>query len=416
VNYFVHVLCQKISDDEQLWFRQPFIFTKQVRILPVIAFDSKQFRRGKIILVQTPDGASEKYLGFNSQLGVGVLINNESEFMEKYLKKSEELQQSFDIKENLPFYSSTHLKQSIGLPKAIAFADQLITAVQSTIESIHCSYIILPPARTPSVFVGGLKCPTEQKPTAKFIDALGPMFSYLTAHSYLYTNGFSISSDVKMHIDAFRSYRTRAWETILSCTKPQVFWKGDECNPFISCADILAFLTDVKLYDQRLKLEPNDIERAWNMYDFDVKTNFYDEKSLSVYSWPTKENIDYTQFVAKPTVFLAVDEIEKLSYGEEQEESLSEQIGVSNKTGVRKFHQVIKQTDVYYSAIRYAYQKGGSMKIFKRSEDMHMVQDGDVFVYVGDNSKRIGQTFQHAHEIEVLSGVELRKKTKNPDV
>lgn len=379
--------------------------------MPIAAFDAKQFRRGKVILVSTPTGSAEKYFGFNSQLGAGVIFKDDVKFLDKYIKKNVELRDSFKLEDNLPFYSSTHLKQNLGLPKTIAYADQLITEVQDTIETIHCSFVILPPKRTKTIPLGGFKCPVINKPTNQFIDNLGPMFSYLTAHSYIFKKDYSVTN-LEFYIDAFRSNRTRAWDNIVSTTQPKIFWRGDECNAFISCADLIAFLTDVKLYDQKLKLEPTNIEKAWNAYSFNVSVNFYDERSLNVYSWNTNEKIDVKRYIASPTIYLSVDEIEKPEYAEELESSLTEEIGVGDQRGVRKFHQVIKRSDVFYSAIKYAYHKNGSMKIFHRYEDMQAIKDGDVFVYVGSNSKKIGETFQDAYAIELISGLELRKKIK----
>jgi len=376
-----------------------------------IAFDAKQFRRGKVIIVpSTNHGSTEKYFGFNSQLGMGVVISKEAEFIKKYIQKSEELRESFKIEEKLPFFSSTQLKRSIGLPKAIAFVDQLISEIQNTIDAIHCSYVILPPKKVKTISVGGFRCPAINKPTNQFIDNLGPMFSYLTANSYLFRNNYSIPSNVEFLIDAFRSKRTRAWECVVSAIEPKIYWRGDECNPFISCADLIAFLTDAKLYDQKLKLEPTDISKAWNAYSFDINVHYYDERSLGYYSWKTNDNIDVTRYIAHPTVFLAVDEFENPEYAETITESLTQEIGVSDNTGVIKFHHMIKRSDVYYSALKYAFSKNGSMKLFHRHEDMSTIRDGDVFVYVGENSKKIGQGFQHAFEIELLSGLELRRK------
>ena len=38
------------------------------------------------------------------------------------------------------------------------------------------------------------------------------------------------------------------------------------------------------------------------------------------------------------------------------------------------------------------------------------MQDGDIFVYLGQNSKKIGETHRHAYEIKLMSGLELRQK------
>ena len=380
--------------------------------MKVAGFDAKAFHRGKPIPTPVEDSDSvEKYLGFNSQLGVGAIIADDAGFAMAFAGKSGELRESFGIKEKLPFFSSTQLKQILGLRKAISFADKTITAVQGLIESVHCSYTILPPKTIETIPVGGFKSSLIDKPTNEFIDSLGPMFSYLTAHSYLYQNRYVVEDNMDFHIDSFRSKRTKAWDRLIGSVSPKIFWRGDECNPFIACADLLAFLTDVKLYNQRLKLEPNDIKKIWSDYSFDVTVNFYDKKSLHVYSWSDNENIDIIPYIARPTIFLAVDDVETLAYSNDSPAPTTEE-EISDKPVVRKFNQVIKQSDVYHSAVRYAFQKHGSVKIFHRHEDMKAVRDGDVFVYVGSNSKMVGESFRDAYEIELLPGVELRRRTK----
>ena len=299
------------------------------------------------------------------------------------------------------------------MKKAISFADQAITGVQNLIETVHCSYVILSHKKIKEVNVGGFKSSSTSIPTNKFIYNLGPMFSYLTASSYLYKNknSSSIEGEGEFHIDAFRSKRTFAWTNLIERVSPKIFWRGDECNPFIACADLLAFLTDVKLYARWLKLEPNDIRKAWKEYSFDVTVHFYNEKALPIYSWHDNKNIDITPYVARPTIFLAIDNIENSEYSEDDEGD-DRVRDDSEKTKPRKFHDVIKQTDVYHSAVRYAFSKRGSLKIFQRHEDMKSIRDGDVFVYVGENSKKTGEAYGHAYDIKLLSGLKLRRETQ----
>lgn len=124
----------------------------------VAAFDAKQFHRGSQVEVKAENsGSIEKYLGFNSPLGTGAIIPNDEVFTKAFLEKSNELREGFHISENLPFFSSTHLKQSLGLRKAISFADQIITTVQDLISTLHCSYVILPPKKIRAVPVGDLE-------------------------------------------------------------------------------------------------------------------------------------------------------------------------------------------------------------------------------------------------------------------
>jgi hypothetical protein len=124
--------------------------------------------------------------------------------------------------------------------------------------------------------------------------------------------------------------------------------------------------------------------------------------------------IDYKKYLARPTIFLLIDDFEKINYGEVQEDA--EQIGVETESVAKpmpeKFHEVIKESDVYYSAIKYAYSKGGSVKIFKRNEDMKMVSDGDSLVYVGGSSQKVAIGYKDAYKVEVFSGRELRERVK----
>jgi hypothetical protein len=384
--------------------------------VPTVAFDAKSFRRGKYIPVVQGGISSPQYKGFNSQLGIGIVFKNDDKFVDTYESKIKELRKSFEIQDALPFYSSTYLKQIIGLNKAIPFADQLIQEIQGYIDRIHCTYAVLPPATIPEVQVGGFKCPSVYIPTRKFLDVLGPMFSYLTAYSFIFENRFNDISNLDFHIDAFRSRQTEAWQAVLKNTKPKIFFRGDECNPFISCADIIAFLTDAKLYSQRLKLERDSLYKVWQDYSFKTTSHFLDHTTLGMYTWKADMPIDYRKFLAKPTIFLLIDEIEKAEYGLNDEAIPKEDVGVEIETSLRpkprKFHEVIKKTDVYYSAVRYAYLKKGCVKIFRRDEDMDMIEDGDILVYVGSSSQKVAAAYSHSFDIEIMSGKDLRKKMK----
>ena len=379
--------------------------------MTIAAFDAKQFRRGKPIIISEGNKQITKYVGFNSQLGAGIIVNEPLKFITHYTNINQELMKDFEIHNELPFFSSSHLKATLGISKAIVFADQLITKISKMIESIHCSYLILPPSTIPLVTVGGFKCPTTDIATNQFIDNLGPMFSYLTAHSYLWMRGYQNVSDLELYIDSFRSKPTKAWDMLIQKINPKIFIRGDECNPFISCADIIAFLTDVKLYTKHLKLEPNDIKKAWNEYDFDTTVQFFDQNCLQYYTWKSDAHIDFSNYLVKPTIFLAIDDIE-LERGDEAKLDITDQIDLSSNKP-RKFNRVIKKSSVYYAALNYAIQKNGCMKIFSKAEDISLVRDGDVFIYVGTNSEKIGKSLQHGYNIEVYSGVEIRQIRKN---
>jgi len=157
--------------------------------MAIAAFDAKCFRRGRTVAGQDGAGGYKKDVGFNTQLGAGVVVDRTDEFAARYGTASRDLLGSFGDDGGIPFPSSEYLKRRLGMSKAISFADQLVSEIAGLVESIHCSYVILPPSKFPSVGVGGHGMPATSIPTRRFIDNLGPMFSYLTAHSYLWVRG-----------------------------------------------------------------------------------------------------------------------------------------------------------------------------------------------------------------------------------
>ncbi len=375
-----------------------------MRYMTLVAFDAKQFRRGKTVATPKRADLNEKYAGFNTHLGVGVSIDDPQGFVRYYLDANRDLMKSFKIQHNVPFFTSGHLRNMLDMPKAISFADNLISSVQDHISSIHCSFVILPPSKIPTVSVGGFRTGTKNVPIHHFINTLGPMFSYLTAHSYLWMKNYQNVGNLELHIDSFRTKPTKAWSMMVDSVTPKVFTRGDECNPFISCADIIAFLTDVKLYGQYLKLKSKEIEKVWKEYSFGVTTQFFDQSNLNYYTWKNNNNVDFTQYLARPVVFLAIDHIETEGLvSDEGDEADAE----PDKT--RKFDRVIKKTPIYHATVNYAFQKKGCMKLYDRKEDLSLVRDGDVFVYVGSDAERIGETLKHGYDIQVLSGLELRR-------
>ena len=99
------------------------------------------------------------------------------------------------------------------------------------------------------------------------------MFSYLTALSYVWKHQGSNFGDLEMHIDSFKTYQ--GLEHHKECGPIKIFYRGDECDPFISCADIIAFLVDDMLYAQKLRLSPNGIKDVLKPYGFDTTVHFF---------------------------------------------------------------------------------------------------------------------------------------------
>ncbi len=374
-----------------------------MRICPlkIVAFDAKSFQRIK--RRWGADGTDEeKTRTFVSQLGVGVTIPEPEKFAEIYVEASRDLREEFDLDYTTPFFSSTCLKDYLSIFEAADFANQLVSRVQDHIESVHCSYIALPTPDATHVEVGGVRCARKRIPTIKFIDGLGQTFSYLTALSYVWEHQGSSFSDLEMHIDAFRSRHTKGWSVVKKAAPTKIFYKGDECNPFISCADIIAFLVDDTLTTKRLKLFRDDIKKALEPYRFGTTVHFFDTHSLNHCAWQVDQMINVSSRLARPVVFLAIDRLATESHGQEGDAQDDQDDQDEDKP--RKPDTSIRQTGIYQAALKYAHQKSGCMKLFNVREDRGAIKAGDVFIHAGPNSAQIGKTLQDMADIEILSG------------
>ncbi len=380
----------------------------------VAAFDSKPFNRGTVAEARGAPG-EEKYTGHSTQLGIGVVIPDEDAFTRAFVAEFDRLKGRFDIDTSLPFMSTNGLLKH-GRRKAIALADKLVSSIQDTIECIHCSFVGLSPITHPTVSVGGSGGSARSIRTRSFIDRLGPMFSYLTAQSYVHT-AKKIPDDMDIRIDSFTSKQTRAWDMLVK-HRPKVYWKGDECDATIACADLLAFLTDAKLYSAYLKLEPDNVRKVWEPYSFDVNVSVYGHGNLWSYAWYSNKPINIVPYIAKPTVFLSIDSLgdpapPSMDWGRGDESGGKD--GVLDDAGPKpvSFPMAIKQSATYSAVVRKAFELSGSPKIFKLDEDVQSVRDNDAFVYVGDKSRLVGETLRHSADIEVVSGLELRRSIKS---
>lgn len=373
--------------------------------MKVVAFDAKSFRRVKKRR-NSEARAEETTVAFTSQLGIGVTIPKPVEFARRYISVSQELGKQFSVDYSTPFFSSTSLRDHLNVLEKADFAKQLISGVQDLIESVHCSFVILPATKIPHIETGGIKCPKVTIPTGRFIEKLAPAFSYMTALGYVWVHEDTALDELEMHIDAFSSKHTLAWNTVKKAPV-KIFYKGDECNPFISCADILAFLVDDELSAQKLKLHDNEIRRVLKPYSFNVTTWFFDQTSIAYCTWKMDQTINTSSYVKRPIIFLAIDRL--------PEDGLDHEQGEPTADESRKASQRVRQTELYQAALKYAYREGGCMKIFNPREDKALVKSGDVFIHAGPDSKSTGRVLQSMADIRVLSGLEAIRSVEKPD-
>lgn len=345
--------------------------------MSIVAFDAGDFSRWKKV-------EEKKEIIFFTPLGIGVVIKKgkEEKFKSIYHSSRKKLIENFKIPTRRLIYSHSNLWKEVGHAKAIAFCDKIVTELQKSIEYIFCSFVILPPKKHETVTVGGYHCPLEEIPTMKFLRALTPMFSYITAWAH---SGRHRLEKNEYLIHNFSSKHTTAWRDLADHLVPRIFPRGDECNEFISVADMVAYLTEKKLWDQKLWLDPDSVTEVWDDYDFYVEPRFLDKNVLSKIRWYSKREIPTDNYLARPMVFMDLEGV-----------SISELAG-----------------GPIVSAAAYACSKGGAFQGFDRAVDSKKIRDGDVYVYAGREAKKRATSFKDMFDIEVFSVRQLRAKAAN---
>ncbi len=342
--------------------------------MPITAFDAKDFKR------------SNKFgdLKFFSPLGCGVKVTKTKEFQDLYVENMSNLLTEFGVSPVCGCLASSEFFPSAGYSKTYKIADSLLKSMQDLIDSVFISYVILPSATIPKVEVGGYRSPKREIATFDFLRTLSTYFSYITAWAYLNQGK---RDNEQIFVDGFRGKVTYAWEDLLSKTSPVVYPHGDECNVFISTADLIASLTDKKLYDNYLHLRPEDIARIWDEYSFDVEVRFLDPNTLSQIRWISDELINVSNQHAKPTIFLKAD-------------------GYTTDD--------IKKLSIYPDATLLARKLNGCLQGFDKKIDTSKIRDGDVFIYAGKEAEENAMTLKDMYKLQIMPFKELKERVKPP--
>jgi len=102
--------------------------------------------------------------------------------------------------------------------------------------------------------------------------------------------------------------------------------------------------------------------------------------------WYSNKHIELSSHYARPIVFLKADDY---------------------KT------EDLKKLDVYPEATILARQLNGCVQGFDKEINSPKIKDGDIFVYAGEESKKIGHTLKDMFEINVMPFKKLKGEIRN---
>jgi len=356
-----------------------------------VAFDSKDFKRERKV-----DGGRPE-VSFFTPLGVGVAFDDPEGFAKAYIESTADLSEAFGIEDASCIYSASMLRNDIGARKAVAFAQQLVNSTSRFVAHVHFSYVVLPTKPAGRVAVGGERCGAYSVGTEEFLKNLGPMFSYISAWNY---KRFGRGKGSKLVIDAFTSKETTAWRELERSSDISIVSHGDEVHPLISFADIVAFLTDIKLYNAKLGLTIKNLEDVWEGV-FEVECNYIDVSSIHKIKWLNEEPIDISRHMLKPTVFYISDDPDWVGIN-----------GIVEKPPMEKKSKRQMGLAPVRNALIFAALRGCSFRFFDPHLDEKYVSDGDIIVYAGNRSKERAECFEDQYEVTVYKAKEVERELR----
>ena len=166
-----------------------------------------------------------------------------------------------------------------------------------------------------------------------------------------------------------------------------------------------------ELRRKRHRLNRYGITNAGGSYTFKTAAHYVNREGMSIQAWRNDEPIHVWPYVARPTVILAMYSLTQVHGAKDANghSDAGEDPETSGKHGAAQSSppKILVKSPVYMAAVRYAFDHSASLKFFNRHEDFAHVCDLYAFVYIGPESKRIGQMLHGAGSVTVMSGLEL---------
>jgi len=254
--------------------------------IKVLAADGRLFIRG---------GAART---FKACIGVAISFENPDEFKSKYIEFFEAIKEEYAISDPRYIFKSYDLKKIFG--KEYVKIEERFKALfdeQTHINFVFSSFNI---QKMPKVkyYQSDIKA-TESKSTMDFLNKLQSYYSYISAWKVVKEANLK---GLEIYVDHFGDQEiTKAWIDLNKANKVIVYPKGDQCNVFISSADLMLDLINFKMREHRTKLDITEI-LSLNIKNINIKNFkvFHSGTNDIGYLVPTSKRIRYLKIITWP--------------------------------------------------------------------------------------------------------------------
>ena len=269
-----------------------------------------------------------------------------------------------------------------------------LECLKEEIERIDVYYSRYNPLKNPTITVYGKDQPDTKNPV-EFLRLIANGYPHNVAFYYLSEYG---GKDVeKIYLDHFESCYTPCWESLSHFTGLSVVYKGGNCNCLISVADLLLRLTIMQLKEKHEYFGKQGFDRLYSSFSWSKKVFVHElggnTTILRSMTPVNRRDIDLTQFIARPLVFVPTETLASVATKEER--------------------TLFEDLPIFDYLSNFLFTTKGSFKYFRADSDVRLAKSGDFFLVLGENSEKLFTYLKNCGtNLTRITPQELREKTK----
>jgi hypothetical protein len=280
---------------------------------------------------------------------------------------------------------SYEILSTLGYPQGPCFLENFFKLVKELLESITIYYTTIPSTKVPQIKkYGADKTGVELVDPVTFLKDLEPSYPHCCAWRYVKDHPEDAMTPI--HMDYFEGELTDAWKQIRTLPNIRVYTAGDECNCYISTADIITKLVDQRLFEKRKTLYKTCIIDCFP--DFPCNIRFIDQ--LKFITPISREKLDVSGKLAHPVIFIL-------------KEGIYQEI-----VGSAKEKEIIASSPLMSKVLDKAYAINGCPRFFDVNKDQKLIEKEDYFLYLGKKGLETAKYLRKlGYDIEIISSREM---------
>lgn len=338
-------------------------------MIPAVGFDSKELTR--------QSGLEDQ--GFFSSLGASVEVFDEKKFKNEYVNALHEVMEDYGLSGRRDVAKFYYFCRKLGsIEEASDLCEDFIDRIKGNIFKVNIYFTIIPPSKVPEIYMYNIDNQPASKPTKEFLRSLTPSYTHLCAWKYCDKKE---EVDEKILMDHFQGKMTVAWQTLWH-ESPEIYFRGDSCNPLISTADIIGALIDQKISDGGIS--DNRISDAIDELGLNGEEVFIGQPDFDFIVPVQRKQIQFRRHIKHPIFFI---------------------VGESSPSGMDrdKYRRQLEFSKIYDEIVNAAWRENGAIKMYDETQDFTMLEPGeDRIIHFGERGEEIAEQLSAQYDVKSI--------------